>query len=290
MSAILLEEKLEQTRPATPYRNRLPWGRWAVRGAALSYLAFLLIIPLLVILRDGLREGLSGLWYQISLPIAWHALLLTFWTAAIMTAINTVMGTLAAYVIVRYDFPGKMLFNSLVDVPLAIPTLVTGVMLVILFGPQQALGAWLKQALGVSIVFAPPGIILALLFITFPFVVRAVQPVLENMDRTQEDAAATMGAGAWPIFLRITLPPLVLPLASGALLSFARAIGEFGSVVIVAGNIPFYSQTAAVYLLGEVESENQLGASAVSIVMIAVAFSLMMLVDWLQRREHRVSK
>ena len=133
-------------------------------------------------------------------------------------------------------------------------------------------------------------IVLALLFITFPFVVRVVQPVLQNMDRTQEDAAVTLGAGAWTIFRRITLPPLILPLTSGALLSFARAIGEFGSVVIVAGNIPFYSQTAAVYLLGEVESENRLGASAVSIVMIAIAFGLMMLVDWLQRRDRRVYK
>jgi len=207
-----------------------------------------------------------------------------------MTIINTIMGTITAYVIVRYDFPGKTLFNSLVDVPLAIPTLVTGVMLVILFGPQQALGTWLKDTLGISIIFAPPGIILALLFITFPFVVRAVQPILLNMNRAQEDAAATMGAGAWPIFMRITLPPLILPLTSGALMSFARAIGEFGSVVIVSGNIPFYSQTAAVYLLGEVESENRLGASAVSIVMIAIAFSLMMLVDWLQRRDRKLSQ
>jgi sulfate transport system permease protein len=270
-------------------RKNLPWGRWGVRGAALSYLALLLIIPLLVIFQDGLGEGLSGLWYQITLPIAWHALQLTLWTAAVMTVINTVMGTITAYVLVRYDFQGKRLLNSLVDLPLAIPTLVTGVMLVVLFGPQQALGAWLQEKAGVSIIFAPPGIILALLFITFPFVVRAVQPVLMSLDRTQEEAAATLGAGAWPIFWRITLSPVILPLTSGALLSFARAIGEFGSVVIVAGNIPFYSQTAAVYLLGEVESENRLGASAVSIVMIGIAFGLMMVVDWIQRQERNLS-
>jgi sulfate transport system permease protein len=272
------------------FRKNLPLGRWGVRAAALSYLAILLLIPLAVIFQDGFREGLSGLWHQITLPIAWHALWLTLWTSAVMTAINTVMGTLTAFVLVRYDFPAKMLLNSLVDLPLAIPTLVTGVMLVVLFGPQQALGAWLQQNLGLSIIFAPPGIVLALLFITFPFVVRAVQPVLFNLDRTQEDAASTLGARPWTIFWRITLPPLILPLTSGALLSFARAIGEFGSVVIVAGNIPFYSQTAAVYLLGEVESENRLGASAVSIVMIAIAFGLMMLVDWLQRRDQDLSK
>ena len=271
-------------------RKNLPWGRWGVRAAALSYLTILLLIPLAVIFQDGFREGLSGLWHQITLPIAWHALWLTLWTSAVMTAINTVMGTLTAFVLVRYDFPAKTLINSLVDLPLAIPTLVTGVMLGVLFGPQQALGAWFQEKLGISIIFAPPGIVLALLFITFPFVVRAVQPVLFNLDRAQEDAASTLGARSWTIFRRITLPPLIFPLTSGALLSFARAIGEFGSVVIVAGNIPFYSQTAAVYLLGEVESENRLGASAVSIVMIAIAFSLMMLVDRLQRRDQNLSK
>jgi sulfate/thiosulfate transport system permease protein len=260
------------------------WGRWSTRSAALSYLTILLIIPVLVIFKDGLSAGPGEMWRQVTNPIAASALWLTLWTAAVMTVVNTLMGTLTAYVIVRYDFPGKSLLNAVIDLPLAIPTLVTGVMLVVLFGPQQALGAWLKNQHGISVIFAPPGIILALLFITFPFVVRAVQPVLLNLDRAQEDAAATLGASAWTIFRRITLPPLLLPLASGALLSFARAIGEFGSIVIVAGNIPLYSQTAAVYVLGEVESENRIGASAVSMVMVAIAFSLMMLIDWLQKR------
>ena len=275
---------LGQARGGESPRQPLPWGRWGVRSAALAYLTVLLIIPLVVIFQDGLREGLASLWRQVSLPVAWSALKLTLWTAAVMTVINTVMGTLTAYVLVRYEFPGKGLLNSIVDLPLAIPTLVTGVMLVVLFGPQKALGSWLQQNLGISIIFAPPGIILALLFITFPFVVRAVQPVLLNLERAQEDAAATLGAGGWTIFRRVVLPPLLLPLSSGALLSFARAIGEFGAIVIVAGNIPFRSQTAAVYVLGEVESENRLGASAVSIVMIAIAFSLLLLVSYLQRR------
>jgi sulfate/thiosulfate transport system permease protein len=286
MSVVAVEDRIKEDQPV-PARQPISWGRWSVRGAALSYLALLLIIPLVVIIQDGLREGLSGLWYQVTLPIAWSALTLSLWTSAVMTAINTVMGTLTAYVFVRYNFPGKTLFNSLIDLPLAIPTLVTGVMLVILFGPQQTLGAWLERQFGLSIIFAPPGIILALLFITFPFVVRAVQPVLLGLDLKQEDAAATLGAGPWTIFRRITLPPLLLPLTSGALLSFARAIGEFGAIVIVAGNIPFYSQTAAVYVLGEVESENRLGASAISIVMIAIAFGLMLVVDWLQSRQRR---
>jgi sulfate transport system permease protein len=287
MSTVQLSQKPAAT---TVDRAPFPWGRLGIRAAALSYLAVMLLIPLAVIFQDGLREGLGEFWAQVTNPIAWSALILTFWTSAVMTVINTIMGTLTAYVLVRYQFPGKSLLNSIVDLPLAIPTLVTGVMLVILFGPQQALGAWLKDELGLSIIFAPPGIILALLFITFPFVVRAVQPVLIDLDRTQEDAAATLGARGWTVFRRITLPHLILPLASGALLSFARAIGEFGAIVIVAGNIPFYSQTAAVYVLGEVESENRLGASAVSMVMVAVSFSLILIVGWLQRRRLKDKK
>jgi sulfate transport system permease protein len=266
---------------------RLPWGSWSLRSIAITYLAVMLIIPLLVIFRDGLREGVDELWRQVTLPVAWHALKLTLWTAALMTVINSVMGLLTAFVLVRYTFPGHALLNAIVDLPLAIPTLVTGVMLVVLYGPQEALGAWLKEQLGISIIFAPPGIVLALLFITFPFVVRAVQPVLLALDRTQENAAATLGAGAFTIFRRVVLPPLVLPLVSGALLGFARAIGEFGAIVIVAGNLPMYSQTAAVYVLGAVESENRLGASAISVVMVTIAFSLILVVDWLHRRGER---
>lgn len=274
-----------EERPAN--RPRLPWGTWGVRGVAITYLVVMLVIPLGVIFRDGLRGGVDELWRQITLPVAWHALELTLWTAAVMTVINAIMGTMTAYVLVRYRFRGQALLNALVDLPLAIPTLVTGVMLVALYGPQQALGAWLKEALGWQIIFAPPGIILALLFVTFPFVVRAVEPVLAGLDRSQEDAAASLGAGPFTIFRRIVLPPLLLPLSSGALLSFARAIGEFGAIVIVAGNIPLRSQTAAVYVLGEVESENRLGASAISIVMVALAFSLLLLVDWLQNRNRK---
>lgn len=262
----------------------LPWEQWGIRTIALSYLMLLLIIPLLVILQDGLREGIGELWRQVSLPVAWDALKLTLWTSAVMTIINTIMGTLTAFVLVRYEFPGKRILNGVIDLPLAIPTLVTGVMLVILFGPQEALGAWLKEEFDFSVIFAPPGIILALLFLTFPFVVRSVQPVLMELNRAQEHAAATLGAEGWTIFHRIILPPLTLPIVTGALLSFARAVGEFGSIVIVAGNIPFVSQTAAVYVFGEVESENRLGASAISIVMVAIAFSVLMFANYLRKR------
>ena len=269
--------------------SALPWGRWGVRGMALTYLTLLLIIPLVVIFQDGLGNGLGGLWRAVTLPVARSALWLTLWTAAIMAIINAVMGTLTAYVLVRYQFRGKTFLNGVVDLPFAIPTLVTGVMLVVLYGPQSAVGSWLNNTLGWRIIFAPPGIILALLFVTFPFVVRAVQPVLEALDRDQEEAAATLGAAPWTIFRRVVLPALLLPLTTGTLLSFARAIGEFGAIVIVAGNIPFRSQTAAVYVLGEIESENRRGASAMSVIMLSLAFTLVIVVDVLQRRRRRES-
>jgi sulfate transport system permease protein len=264
--------------------RRAPWGRWALKTAAFTYLAVLLIIPLVVIFRDGLSEGLGGLWHAISLPIAWSALKLTLWTSALMAGINAVMGTMTAYVLVRYTFPGKSVLNAIVDLPLAIPTLVTGVMLVVLYGPQSLIGGWFQEQLGWGIIFARPGIVLALLFINYPFVVRAVQPVLENFEQDAEEAAATLGAGSLTIFFRVTLPALWLPILSGALLSFARAIGEFGSIVIVSGNLPLRTQTAAVYVLGEVESANRQGASAMSIVMLSLAFGLVLFVDWLRQR------
>src|SRR5690606_34332484 len=213
-----------------PAQARVDWGKWGVRSAAFSYLALMLIIPLLVIFQDGLREGLSGLWYQVTLPAAGHALKLTLWTAAVMTVINAVMGLMTAFVLVRYNFPGRALLNAIVDLPLAIPTLVTGVMLVILFGPQEALGAWLQETLGIRVILAPPPIPIALLFIAWPLWVRGVHTAWLRLHREREDAAATLAAGPWTIARRVSPPPLLLPLLSSALLSFARAIGEFGAI------------------------------------------------------------
>jgi sulfate transport system permease protein len=267
-----------------PRPKKLRSPELGLRSASLIYLLILIIVPLLVILQDGFREGWAGFWHQVSLPIARHAILLTLWTSALMTIINAIMGLATAYVFVRYQFPGKRILNAIVDLPLAIPTLVTGVMLVILYGPQHVVGGFLEQEIGLQVIFAPPGIVLALLFITYPFVVRTIQPVLLELDRTQESAAATLGAGAWTTFRRVVFPALALPTLSGSLLSFARAVGEFGSVVIVAGNIPLRSQTAAVYVLGAVESENRLGASAISILLVAIALSVLLLSNALRKR------
>lgn len=273
--------------PAGARRAARPWGQWSLRVVALLYLTVMLILPLAAVISDGLGGGPGGLWNDISRPAAWAALQLTLWTAAVMTLINTVMGVLTAYVLVRYTFPGRSFLNALIDIPFAIPTLVAGLMLVVLYGPQTAVGSFLKNNLGWQIIFAPPGIILALLFVSFPFVVRTLQPVLMEIDLDQEDAAHTMGASGWMTFRRVLLPAILPAIITGALLSFARALGEFGAIIVVAGNFPMRSQTAAVYVLSQIESDNQHAASAVSVVLLGIAFSLVFVVDLVQRRQER---
>ena len=264
-------------------KQKAGWVQWMLRLPSLLYLSLMIIIPLIVILQDGFREGISELLHQISLPIARHAILLTIWTSALMTVINAIMGLMTAYVLVRYEFPGKRLLNAIIDLPLSIPTLVTGVMLVMLYGPQETLGAFLSEKIGFQVIFAPPGIILSLLFISFPFIVRTIQPVLEDLDLTQENAATTLGASSWRTFRKVVLPALFMPTLSGSLLSFSRAVGEFGAVVIVAGNIPLKTQTAAVYVLGAVESENRLGASAISILLISISLLVLVAANTLEK-------
>ncbi len=273
---------------AAQQRRPIAWGKWAVRGMALGYLTLMLIIPLTAVVVDGFVGGLGAFWSSITRPVAWHAIQLTLWTAAVMALINMVMGTLTAYVLVRYEFPGRGVVNALVDLPFAIPTLVTGVMLVILYGPQTALGSWLKQNWGFDIIYAPPGIILALLFVSFPFVVRSLQPVLMEIDQSQEEAAYTLGASPWLTFRRVLLPALVPAITTGTMLSFARALGEFGAIIVVAGNFPLRSQTAAVYVFGQIESENQRAASAMSVFLLTIAFVMVIAADAFQRsREAR---
>ena len=270
---------------AVPLREKPKgWSEWLVRLPSILYLGFMILVPLIIIIQDGFSEGISELLYQVTLPIAKHAIQLTLWTSALMTIINAIMGLITAYVLVRFDFPGKRILNAIIDLPLAIPTLVTGVMLVMLYGPQEALGQFLSNRLGINVIFAPPGIVIALLFISFPFVVRNIQPVLQDLDQTQERAAATLGANSWQTFWKIVFPALVLPVLNGSLLSFSRAIGEFGAVVVVAGNIPLRTQTAAVYTLGAVESQNRLGASAVSILLISIAFLILLITNAIQKK------
>lgn len=261
-----------------------PWGRLGLRATAIGYLGLMIVLPLAAVFANGLAGGISTFWRDVTSPVALSAMRLTVGTALVMTVINALMGTLTAYVLVRYDFPGRSLLNGIVDLPFAIPTLVTGVMLVVLYGPQRALGAVLHQH-GIDVIFATPGIVLALLFVSYPFVIRTVQPVLMGAELKQEEAAFTLGASKWWTFRKILLPTILPVVLTGCILSFARALGEFGSIVIVAGNIPNLTLTAPVYVYGQIESQNQRGASAMSAVLLVLSFTLMLAVDWIQTRK-----
>jgi sulfate/thiosulfate transport system permease protein len=264
----------------------LPWGKWGLRVAAISYLVLIIVLPLSAIFENGLKGGLEVFLSNITTPIAFSALKLTLAVSVMVTVINAVMGTLTAYVLVRYRFYGRGLLNGIIDMPFAIPTLVTGVMLVALYGPQRTLGAWLNSR-GIQIIFATPGIVLALLVVTYPFVIRAVQPVLMEAEQGQEEAAYTIGASKWATFRHVILPAIFPAILTGSLLSFARALGEFGSIVVVAGNIPLRTLTAPVYVYQQIESQNQAGASSMSILLLALSFSLILLVEWMQARNRR---
>ncbi len=263
-------------------RVRPAWGKWGLRLAAATYLLAFVAVPVLVVNVEGLRSGLDLFWASLVRPAAFNAVILTLWTAAVMTVINVVMGTLTAYVLVSYRFPGKEILNTLVDLPFAIPTLVTGVMLVLLYGPQTAVGSFFEKQLGFKLLFAPPGIVIALLFVGYPFVIRAVQPVLLTLEPNQQDAAQTLGASDWYTFRRVIFPAIRPAVVTGGLLSFARALGEFGAVIIVA-NRP---QVATVYLYGQVEGGNMQAASAVSVVLLLIAFIITLTVDLVESRRH----
>ncbi len=270
----------------TGNHSRSTWGARGLRFAAVTYLVAFVAVPVFVVNVEGFRAGLDSFWASLTRPAALHAILLTVWTAAFMTVINMVMGTLTAFVLVRYRFSGKDILNSLVDLPFAIPTLVTGVMLVLLYGPQTAIGGFFENQLGFRLIFAPPGIILSLLFVGYPFVIRAVQPVLMTFEANQQEAALTMGATGWYTFRRVIIPAVRPAIITGGLLSFARALGEFGAIIVVAGNIPMRTQTATVYLYGQVEAGNFQAASAVSVVLLLIAFVITLTVDIVESRRH----
>jgi sulfate transport system permease protein len=243
----------------------------------------MVLLPVATVVNEGLRDGPAKFAAALAEPSTWSALRLTLGVAVAMAVVNAVMGTWIAYLLVRVKFPGRAVVNALVDLPFAIPTLVTGVMLVVLFGPDSAIGAF-SQRHGLRLMYAPTGIVLALLFVTLPFVVRAVQPVLMEADAAEEEAAMTLGASPAAAFRRVLLPTIAPAILTGTMLGFARALGEFGSIVVVSGNVPGRTLTAAVLVYGEIESGRPEVAAAVSTVLIALAYATLLLIERVQRR------
>jgi len=260
-----------------------------LRGLTLSYLGLMVALPLVALVIQSMipDEGADrpGFWAALTDPFALNALWLTFVTAGAMVVVNVIMGTATAWVLVRYKFPGKGLVNALIDMPFAVPTVVAGLMLVVLFGPESTLGAILGQ-MGWGVVYKRPGVILALLFVTYPFVIRSVQPVLLELDGAEEEAAATLGASPLTTFRRVTLPTLWPSILTGAALSFSRALGEFGSVVMIAGNHP-WTKTAPLYIFSENESGNRHGAMVVSVVLLMCSLGVLVVLNVLQRQGGR---
>jgi sulfate transport system permease protein len=259
-------------------------GARIARAAAVLYVVLLVALPLAVLVAVAVASGVDALVADVTAPVARSALALTIWTALLVGVINAVLGTATAWALARHRWPGTQLLSAAVDLPFAIPTLVTGVMLAVLYGPEAVLGERLS-ALGIEVVFAPPGIVLALLFVTFPFVVRAVEPVLVELDVAEEEAAIVLGAGPVRVFSTVALPAILPAAASGAVRSVARALGEFGSIVVVAGNVPFETLTAPVHVFGAIESGDRAAASAVSVVLLALALTLHAAAFALERRK-----
>jgi sulfate/thiosulfate transport system permease protein len=244
-----------------------------LRSSVILYIVLLVAFPLVGLVHFGFADGLGAFWAHVNDPVARSALWLTIWTAVLVGVINTFLGTATAWVLVRYSFPGRPLLSALVDLPLAVPTLVAGVMLAILYGPKSMVGESLR-VWGFEIMFAAPGIVLALLFVTLPFVVRAIEPLLAEIDPAEEEAAVLLGAGPIKTFRTVFLPAILPAALSGGIRSVGRALGEFGSTVMVAGNIPFKTLTAPVLIFGEIESGQARGAAAVSTVLLVFALAV----------------
>jgi sulfate/thiosulfate transport system permease protein len=243
------------------------------------WLSVIVLLPLAAVVQKSLDGGLSQFWQEVTSPQARAALELTIGVSVVVTLINVVMGTVIAWVLVRDEFPGKSVVNALIDLPFALPTIVAGLTLLALYGPHSPLH--------VSVAYTRVGVGLALLFVTLPFVVRSVQPVLLDLDKEVEEAAWSLGASPALTFRRVVLPSLRGAIVSGAGLGFARALGEFGSVVLISGNLPFKTEVASVFVFGQIENDNVPAAAAVSVVLMLISFALILLLSYATRRQKR---
>jgi sulfate/thiosulfate transport system permease protein len=261
---------------------RVPLGGAVLaRGTATLWISLIVLLPLAAVVSRGFEDGLGHFWDSITAPEAQSAIKLTLITSLIVVVINALMGTLIAWVLVRDEFPGKRIVNSVIDLPFALPTIVAGLTLLALYGQDSPVG--------IHIAYTRTAVVCALLFVTLPFVVRAVQPVLIELDKEMEEAAASLGASNRRIFRSIILPNLTPAIVAGAGLAFARAIGEFGSLVLLTGNIPFHTQVASVYIFGRVETNDYSGAAAVSVFLLALSvlllFALSLFANWRSRHD-----
>ncbi len=249
------------------------------KGLLGIYLTVLVLLPVAALLAKSGNGGIGAFWREISNPEALAAIKLTLAASAIVVIVNAVFGTLVAWVLVRDEFPGKAIVNALIDLPFALPTIVAGVVLLALYGKNSPVG--------IDVAFTRASVVGALLFVTLPFVVRSVQPVLLELDLAMEEAAASLGAGPLTVLRRIVLPTLAPAIISGVALSFARAVGEFGSLVLITGNLPFKTEAGSVYIFGQIQNENLAAAAAVSVLLLLAALLVLGLLGFAVRRRSR---
>jgi sulfate/thiosulfate transport system permease protein len=272
--------EVEKHTPPRPRRRVLP-GFGLTLGYTMVYLSLLVLIPLSAVFIRSLGLGWGHFWDVVTAPRVIASLRLSFGASLFAALINVIFGLIVAWVLVRYTFPFKRLVDSMVDLPFALPTAVAGIALTALYSPNGWLGIWLLS-LGIKVAFTPLGVVVALTFIGLPFVVRTLQPVLEDLDKEVEQAAATLGATAAQAFARVILPALWPALLTGFALAFARAVGEYGSVIFIAGNMPMKSEIAPLLIVTKLEQYDYAGATAIAVVMLVVSFALMFAINALQ--------
>ncbi|MDY0885585.1 sulfate ABC transporter permease subunit CysT [Dongia soli] len=251
-------------------------------GFAVTYLSLIVLIPLAALVLRPVDMGFVGFWNAVSAPRVLASLKISFGAALLAAIVNAFFGLIVAWVLVRYRFPMKRLVDALVDLPFALPTAVAGIALTGIYAPNGWLGRFFEP-LGIKIAFTPLGIVVALTFIGLPFVVRTIQPVLQDFDAEFEDAAASLGATRWQTFVMVMLPSIAPALLTGFALAFARAVGEYGSVIFIAGNMPMVSEVAPLLIVTKLEQYDYAGASAIAVVMLAFSFLILLAVNRLQR-------
>jgi len=250
-------------------------------GFTIFYLSLIVLIPLAGVFFKASGLGWGGIWQVISSERVVAALRLSFGTAAVAALINAVFGSIVAWAFVRYEFPGKRWFDAVIDLPFALPTAVAGIALTALYSENGWIGSWLAL-LGIKVAYTPLGVIVAMTFIGLPFVVRTVEPVLREVERDLEEAAATLGAQRWQTVLRVIAPAVFPSLVTGLALAFARAVGEYGSVIFIAGNFPLVSEIAPLLIVIKLEEFDVRGATAVAAAMLVISFLLLLTINLLQ--------
>jgi sulfate transport system permease protein len=255
-------------------------------GVTLAYLALIVLIPLGVLAARASSLGLPGIWHIAMQPRVLAALKTTFGISLAAALVDTVFGAVVAWTLTRYRFPGRRALDAAVDLPFALPTAVAGIALATLYAPNGWLGRPLA-AIGIKIAFTRWGILMALIFVGLPFVVRTVQPLIAELEREFEEASATLGATRWQTLARVMLPPLAPALLTGLALAFARGVGEYGSVIFIAGNLPFVSEIAPLLIVVKLEEYDYAGATAIAAIMLVISFAMLLAINWIQLQSAR---